>query len=157
MIQRATYTAQLGVKEAEVNSLKQQYILEKDRAIVDADQKKIVQAYSATRKAEGTKVQYEQEALIEVARIGKDQTIQVREIDKNRTVEVANIEMGQKVQEREIERNLVIQKVTYSAQLGIKEAEVVSLKQQYILEKDRAIVDADQKKIVQAYSGNEKG
>jgi uncharacterized membrane protein YqiK len=156
MIQRATYSAQLGIKEAEVSSLKQQYILEKDRAIVDADQKKIVQAYSATRKAEGTKVQYEQEAFIEVSRIGKDQTVMVKEIDKNRVVEVASIEMGQKIQEREIERNLVIQKVTYSAQLGIKEAEVSSLKQQYILEKDRAVVDADQKKIVQAYSATRK-
>ncbi len=155
-IQKVSYEAQLGIKSAEVNSLKGQYLLEKDRAIVDADQKKIIQAYSATRKAEGTKVQYEQEAIAESARISKDQTIQVRDIEKSRQIEIANIEKQQKVQERDIEKNLMIQKATYNAQLGIKDAEVSSLKGQYILEKDRAIVDADQKKIIQAYSATRK-
>ena len=151
MIQKATYQAQLGIKEAEVNSLKQQYILEKDRAIVDADQKKIIQAYSATRKAEGTKVQYEQEALIEVARINKEQTIQVREIDKNRVVEVANIEMGQKVQIREIERNLEVQKAIFSANVGIKRADVDSQIKQFALEQDRSWAEADQRKRITTY------
>ena len=156
VIQEVTFDAQVGIKEAEVDSLKKQYVLEKDRAIVDADQKKVIQAYSAARKAEGTKVQYEQEAIERKAMIARDQTIMEREIEKNRYVEVAQIEQSQKVQEREIERNLVIQQVTFDAQIGIKEAEVDSLKKQYVLEKDRAVVDADQKKIIQAYSAARK-
>ncbi|MFC1714748.1 hypothetical protein ACFL6S_13865, partial [Candidatus Poribacteria bacterium] len=156
VIQQVTFDAQVGIKDAEVSSLKQQYVLEKDRVVVDADQKKIIQAYTATRKAEGTKVQFEQEAVAEQARIAKDQAIMEREIAKNRYVEVAQIEQGQKVQEREIERNLVIQQVTFDAQVGIKDAEVSSLKKQYVLEKDRVVVDADQKKIIQAYTATRK-
>ena len=156
VIQQVTFDAQVGIKEAEVGSLTKQYVLEKDRAVVDADQKKIIQAYSATRKAEGTKVQFEQGAIERKAMIARDQTIMEREIEKNRYVEVAQIEQSQKVQEREIERNLVIQQVTFDAQVGIKEAEVGSLTKQYVLEKDRAVVDADQKKIIQAYSATRK-
>ena len=156
IVQQVTFDAQVGIKDAEVTSLKKQYVFEKDRAVVDADQKKIIQAYSATRKAEGTKVQYEQEAVERKAMIAKDQTIMEREIEKNRYVEVANIEMGQKIQEREIERNLIVQQVTFDAQIGIKDAEVISLKKQYVMEKDRAVVDADQKKIIQAYSATRK-
>ncbi|HGE69445.1 TPA: hypothetical protein ENX78_01335, partial [Candidatus Poribacteria bacterium] len=155
-IQKATYKAQVGIKEAEVNSLKVQYVLEKDRAFAEADKDKAVIAYSATRKAEAAKIQFEQETIAKVAEINKDQMIQVRDIEKAKFIEIANIEKSQKVQERDIEKNLMIQKATYQAQLGIKEAEVNSLKQQYILEKDRAIVDADQKKIIQAYSATRK-
>ncbi|HGJ64402.1 TPA: flotillin family protein [bacterium] len=155
-IQKVQYKAQIGIKEAEVNSLKVQYVLERDRVFAEADKEKAIQAYSATRKAEGVKIQYEQEAIAESARISKDQTIQVRDIEKSRQIEIANIEKQQKVQERDIEKNLMIQKATYNAQLGIKDAEVSSLKGQYILEKDRAIVDADQKKIIQAYSATRK-
>ena len=156
IVQQVTFDAQVGIKEAEVDSLKKQYVLEKDRALTDADQKKIIQAYSATRKAEGTKIQFEQEAVERKAMIAKDQAIMEREIEKNRYVEVASIEQSQKVQEREIERNLVIQQVTFDAQVGIKEAEVGSLKKQYVLEKDRVVTDADQKKIIQAYSATRK-
>ena len=155
-IQRATYKAQVGVKEAEVASLKVQYVLEKDRAFAEADKDRAVQAYSATRKAEAQKVQYEQEAIAERAKIAKDQTIMEREIEKGKWIEIAQIEKTQKVQERDIEKNLMIQRATYDAQLGIKRAEVESLKGQYILEKDRALVDADQKKIIQAYSATRK-
>jgi uncharacterized membrane protein YqiK len=151
VVQQVTFDAQVGIKKAEVDSLKKQYVLEKDRAIVDADQKKIIHAYSATRKAEGTKVQYEQEAIAEKARIAKDQTIMEREIEKNKVVETAQIEMGQAVQVREIERNLQVQKATFEAQVGIKRADVDSQIKQFGLEQDRSWAEADQRKQIAAY------
>ncbi|MGQ9607794.1 MAG: SPFH domain-containing protein, partial [bacterium] len=73
IIQKATFQAQVGIKEAEVNSLKVQYMLEKERAFAEADKDKSIKAYTATRKAEADKIQYEQEAIAEMARISKDQ------------------------------------------------------------------------------------
>ncbi|MFC1716125.1 flotillin domain-containing protein, partial [Candidatus Poribacteria bacterium] len=146
-----TFDAQVGIKDAEVSSLKQQYVLEKDRVVVDADQKKIIQAYTATRKAEGTKVQFEQEAVVEKAKIAKDQTIMEREIEKSKIVEKAQISMGQAVQIREIERNLEVQKSTFGAQVGIKRADVESQVQQFVMEKDRSWAEADQRKQITAY------
>ncbi|MDQ1328153.1 MAG: Flotillin family protein, partial [Candidatus Poribacteria bacterium] len=92
IIQKVGYQAQVGIKEAEVNSLKAQYVLEKDRVFAEADKEKAIQAYSATRKAEGAKIQYEQEVISEVAKIAKDQTISVRDIEKSKNVEIAGIE-----------------------------------------------------------------
>lgn len=152
IVQEVTFKAQVGIKEAEVESLKKQYTLEKDRAVVDADQKKIIQAYTATRKAEGTKTQFEQEAVVEKAKIAKDQTIMEREIDKSKIVEKAQISMGEAVQVREIERNLQVQKSTFEAQVGIKRSDVESQVQQYSLEKDRAWAEADQRKQIAAYT-----
>ncbi|MEK7399777.1 MAG: SPFH domain-containing protein, partial [Candidatus Poribacteria bacterium] len=93
---------------------------------------------------------------IAVNKVAQEQKVLEREIEKGKFVEIAAIEMSQKVQEREIERNLEIQKVTYKAQVGIKEAEVASLKVQYILEKDRAFAEADKEKAVIAYANTRK-
>ncbi|MBD3184074.1 hypothetical protein GF312_17450, partial [Candidatus Poribacteria bacterium] len=124
---------------------------EKDRAVVDADQKKIIQAYSATRKAEGTKVQFEQEAVEKQAMIARDQVIIEKEIDKNKVVELAQINMGEVVQIREIDRNLNVQKATFSAQVGIKEADTKAQIKQFAFEQDRSWAEADQRKQIATY------
>jgi len=118
---------------------------------VDADQKKIVQAYSATRKAEGTKVQYEQEVVERKAMIGRDQNIMEREIEKNKVIETAQIDMGKVVQVKEIDRNLQVQKATFEAQVGIKRSDVDSQIKQFAMEQDRSWAEADQRKNIVSY------
>ncbi|MBD3181719.1 hypothetical protein GF312_05465, partial [Candidatus Poribacteria bacterium] len=123
--------------------------IEQEREVETKEYDKILAVEKARIiQEEGMEVRSVEKVLaVAMAKIQQEEQVMEREIEKNRVIEVAQIEQSQKVQEREIERNLVIQQVTYDAQVGIKEAETESLKKQYVLEKDRAVVDADQKKI----------
>lgn len=99
--------AEVAIKEKDVEAQKQQYTLEQDQAIAEAEQKREIATHAAEQEAETAKVKAEQEQLVQKAEIERDRAVEEAKIQSELAVERASIEKQMDIERMEKEREMV--------------------------------------------------
>ena len=100
-------TAQVSIKEKDVDAQKQQLTLEQSQALAEAEQRRRIASHAAEQEAETAKVRAEQERLVQEAEIERDRSVEEARILSELAVERASIEKQMEIERLEKQREIV--------------------------------------------------
>ena len=110
---------EVEIKQRDTTTSKEKLTMEQDLAFAAASQQREVQARQAAEKSATEKFIYEQEQASEQARIAKERTIKLAEIEMEQTLLVQSERKSQEFQAAEIARNQAIEVAEASKQIAV--------------------------------------
>lgn len=117
-------SAEVAIKEKDVEAQKQQLTLEQDQSLAEAEQKREIAVHAAEQKAATAKVEAEQEQLVQEAEIERDRAVEEAKIQSELAVERASIEKQMEVEKLEKQREMVEKdRIEATRELEMAEAE----------------------------------